>query len=165
MEEKDYAFLKGYGNWKGYAEIFNSPDVTAAMRLAAGTIDGASTVSVPADERFYAGGGGSVRGYTFQSVGPLDGETPLGGRSLLEMSFECRFRVTDRLGLVTFLDGGTAFSGNHFETDEDIRWGTGIGFRYFTPVGPIRFDVGFPLNRRAHMDDSFQIYVNLGQSF
>jgi translocation and assembly module TamA len=126
---------------------------------------GASRDAIPADERFYAGGGGSVRGYPFQSVGPVEGDEPLGGRSLFELSTELRIKVTDRIGLVAFLDGGTAFETTSPDFSEDLRWGTGLGIRYFTPIGPFRLDVGVPLNRRPEIDDSFQIYVSLGETF
>lgn len=120
---------------------------------------------MPADLRYYAGGGGSIRGYAFQSVGPLSDDDPLGGRSLLELSNELRMNVTETLGFAVFLDGGAAFESAYPDLEESVRWGTGLGLRYFTPIGPFRIDVAFPLNRRDDVDDSYQVYISLGQAF
>jgi translocation and assembly module TamA len=126
---------------------------------------GAERDEIPADERLYAGGGSSIRGYAYQYVGPFVDDTPIGGRSVLEFSFEFRLKVTDSVGLVGFLDGGTAYSGTHFNTGEKIRFGVGPGLRYFTPIGPLRLDVGFPLDRREGIDGAFQVYLSIGQAF
>ena len=158
-------YNKGLINYRHYFEIADNPDIIFAGSVTVGMINGASRDEVPADERFYAGGGGSVRGYPYQSVGPLSGTTPLGGKSLLEMSGEARLKMSRKIGLVLFMDGGSAFSERLFSPGEEVRWGTGIGLRYYTPIGPIRFDVGFPLNKRAGIDDSFQIYISIGQAF
>jgi len=122
-------------------------------------------MDVPADERFYAGGGGSIRGYSYQSVGPLSGGDPVGGRSLLELSTELRLRLGERFGFVGFLDGGSAFGAAFPDFDEELLWGTGLGFRYFTAVGPLRLDFAVPLDRRHGIDDAFQVYISLGQAF
>ena len=82
----------------------------------------------------------------------------------MELSFEARVGLTENLGAVAFLDGGTAFEGKTFDSGENLLWGTGLGLRYHTPVGPLRLDVGFPLDRRE-IDDGFQIYLSLGQAF
>jgi translocation and assembly module TamA len=126
---------------------------------------GADRDEIPADERFYAGGGGSIRGYPFQSVGPLVGTTPVGGKAVFETSIEARFKITSKFGFVVFTDGGSAFSEALFEQGENIRWGTGAGLRYYTPIGPLRLDIGIPLNRREQIDDSFQVYISIGQAF
>ena len=136
-----------------------------AAGLSLGSITGAGRDEIPADERFYAGGGGSIRGYAYQSVGPFRQGEPVGGGSLLEVAFEARLKFTDRLGLVAFLDGGNAYTERFPDFEETLRWGAGLGFRYFTPVGPLRLDVAFPLNRRPDIDDRFQVYVSLGQAF
>lgn len=159
------AFVKLYGRYRRYVPLRESPSIVAAGSLAAGIITGARHRDVPADERFYAGGGGSIRGYSYQSVGPLVGETPYGGRSLLKCSFELRTALTDNVGIVGFLDGGTAYESGNFGSGETFRWGTGLGLRYRTPVGPLRLDVGIPVNRRHGIDDSFQFYLSLGQAF
>jgi translocation and assembly module TamA len=120
---------------------------------------------VPADLRFYAGGGGSVRGFGFQLAGELDDDdNPLGGRSLVELSGEVRVRLTETIGAVAFVDAGSAFGSSVPDFNETLRIGAGPGLRYFSPLGPVRLDIGFPINARD-TDDSFQLYISLGQAF
>ncbi|MFO7985171.1 MAG: autotransporter assembly complex family protein [Desulfatiglandaceae bacterium] len=146
---------------------FNSGDkVVAAVRAAFGQVFGISHDDMPADLRFYAGGGGSVRGYAYQAAGPVQGDTPLGGLSMLTFSLELRCKITESVGLVPFLDGGAAFLDRVPDFNrQDILYGAGLGFRYYTAIGPIRLDVAVPINKREGVDDNFQIYVSLGQSF
>jgi translocation and assembly module TamA len=108
----------------------------------------------------------AVRGYAYQLAGPLQGDIPLGGLSVLTFSLELRFKITESIGLVPFLDGGTAFLDSVPDFgSQDILYGAGLGLRYYTAIGPIRLDVATPINRRKGVDDSFQIYVSIGQSF
>lgn len=154
--------LSGSAYWN-----FNTGDkVVFAVRAAFGQIYGIDHDRVPADLRFYAGGGGSVRGYAYQLAGPVQGNVPLGGLSVLTFSVEFRFRVSDSIGLVPFLDGGTVFLNRvpDFE-DQDMMYGAGLGLRYYTVIGPIRLDVAVPLDKRKDLDNSFQLYVSIGQSF
>ncbi|RCK52423.1 hypothetical protein TH25_05060 [Thalassospira profundimaris] len=136
-----------------------------AGRGRIGSIFGDERSSLPSNKRFYSGGGGSVRGYEYQTVGPLnkDGD-PVGGRSVLEAGLEFRARVTDSIGLVPFVEGG-----NVYETvtpkDFDLMWATGLGLRYYTAIGPVRFDFAVPLDKRDNIDDDYQIYLSLGQAF
>lgn len=140
--------------------------LVAAVRGKVGGIFGEETDDIPATRRFYAGGGGSVRGYEFQSVGPLDGATdPLGGRSVLELGAELRFRVFGDFGIVPFIDAGTVSDNSVPDFGNDLLWAAGLGFRYYTTIGPARFDLAFPINRRRGIDDSFQFYLSLGQAF
>jgi translocation and assembly module TamA len=162
---KDPEFLKSRIRYRHYLKPFSAYPFVLAAGLSLGSITGAERDEIPADERFYAGGGGSIRGYSFQSVGPFRQGLPVGGRSLLEIALEARLKFTERLGLVAFLDGGNAYVERLPDLDETLRWGCGLGFRYFTPVGPLRLDVAFPLNRRPEVDDRVQIYVSLGQAF
>lgn len=136
-----------------------------AARARLGGITGAESANLPANRRFYAGGGTSIRGYALQSVGPLapDG-TPLGGRSLVELSAELRLKLSEILGGVVFIDGGNVFDDTVPEFSNSLRWAAGFGALYFTAVGPIRLDFGFPLDRRS-IDDSFQFYISVGQAF
>jgi len=161
----DADFIKGYASCRHYIPIVKKPAITFAGKVSIGVIEGTGLESIPADERFYAGGGGSIRGYAYQYVGPLAAGEPIGGRSLVELSTELRVKLTDYLGLVGFLDGGSAFEDTIPDSRQDLRWGTGAGLRYFTPIGPLRFDVAVPLNRRSGIDDSIQIYISLGQAF
>jgi len=165
MRNVEFGFLKTQMSATRYVPVSRTPGVILAGRLGLGSLSGTDLFSVPADERFYAGGGGSIRGYSYQSVGPLVEGQPTGGRSLLEVSLELRLELTSRWGLVGFLDGGNVYERTAPDFSEPLLWGTGVGFRYFTPVGPLRFDVAVPLDRRPEIDDHFQIYVSLGQAF
>ena len=141
-------------------------DWVLAARLRVGMISGEGLQDIPADIRFYAGGGGSIRGFGYQMAGKLDcDDNPIGGRSLAEWTLEMRKRITDRIGLAAFIDGGGAFSSSLPDFSESLFWGGGFGLRYFTPVGPIRFDVAAPLNPRGGIDSAVQFYVSVGQAF
>jgi translocation and assembly module TamA len=148
-----------------YLQVLEEPRLVLAGRTALGTMFGADREDIPADERFYAGGGGSVRGFPFQLAGELDAQDrPLGGRSLFEVSGEVRLRITETIGGVAFIDAGSAFETQYPDFSEDLRIGTGFGLRYFSPIGPLRFDLAFPLNRRD-ADDFLQFYISVGQAF
>ncbi len=161
----DLSFIRGYAHYNRYIALSRKPDLVFAVRGTLGAISGAERDEIPADIRFYAGGGGSIRGYAYQSVGPLRENQPIGGRSLAALSSELRMKVTDTMGFVAFVDGGNAFEAAFPDFDEPLRWGAGLGLRYFTRVGPLRLDIAVPLNKREGIDDSFQIYVSLGQAF
>jgi len=84
---------------------------------------------------------------------------------LAEFSIELRRRISETLGLVAFVDGGGAFEAAWPDFGSDIQYGAGLGVRYYTPLGPMRFDVAVPLNKRDEIDDSFQIYLSIGHAF
>jgi translocation and assembly module TamA len=161
----DLAFNKSRLEYTHYVQVLAAPRVVLAGRTAVGTLVGASRADVPADLRFYAGGGGSVRGFAFQKAGELDDRNdPIGGRSLFEASGEVRVRVTESIGVVAFVDAGAAFTSPYPDFDDELRIGAGPGLRYFSPIGPLRLDVGFPVNPRDS-DDAFQLYISVGQAF
>jgi translocation and assembly module TamA len=138
-----------------------------AGRLGFGSISGASLEDIPANFRFFAGGGGSVRGYPYRTLGPLGPfDLPIGGRSLLEASLEARIKVTDTIGVVPFFDAGTAFASSLPDFNDRIFTAVGVGLRYYTAIGPIRVDLAFPLERLpgAH-EPPVALYVSLGQAF
>ncbi len=141
--------------------------VVAAARLQFGTIVGAGSGRIAPDRRFYAGGGGSVRGYSFQQVGPRDADNaPTGGNSLTEASIELRYRFRafgNDLGLVGFIDAGQVYQSTLPSFDR-LSVGAGIGLRIFTGFGPIRVDVATPVNPRTG-DPRVQFYVSIGQAF
>lgn len=155
----------GLGGGKKKAAEESISSWVMAMRLKVGMLVGEGRDGVPADVRFYGGGGASIRGYAFQSVSPLKGDTPLGGRSLTEFSLELRKRITKDFGLAAFVDGGSAFESSLPDFGDSVKFGAGVGLRYFTPLGPLRFDVAVPLQRREGIDDLFQIYLSIGQAF
>jgi translocation and assembly module TamA len=137
-----------------------------ATRASLGSEPAISIGAIPPDKYFYAGGGGSVRGFVYQSAGPRDNfNNPLGGASLFEANVEFRQRIGKSWGAVAFVDAGSAYP--YFMPDFSLfapRVGAGLGARYYTDFGPVRVDVGFPLNRREG-DPPFGVYVSLGQAF
>ncbi len=151
-------------DWRGYLPVVGQRRLILATRISLGSILWADREQLPADERFYAGGGGSVRGYDYKSLAPHDAEgNNLGGMSLIESSFEVRWRMTERFGLVGFIDGGNAFAEKYPDFGRELQWGGGLGLRYHTGIGPIRLDVGYPLNPEDGA--SFHVYISIGQSF
>ena len=150
----------------GSAYIPVGDRLTVAGRVRLGTIVGASADRIAPTRRFYAGGGGSVRGYAFQAIGPRDlNNDPVGGRSLGEISLEARYRFgsMNQFGIVPFIDAGT-ISSEPLPTVSELRVGAGLGFRYYSNFGPIRVDVGTPLNPQVG-DSRIGVYVSLGQAF
>ena len=145
----------------GFGE--NDPFVLAG-RLKGGAVLGPDLVNIPPDKLFFAGGGGSVRGYAFKSFGVDDGTgTITGGRYLLEASLEARAKVTNDIGVVGFVDGGYV-AADVFPGLEDLRLGAGVGLRYYTGLGPLRLDVALPLNKKPG-DPDYAIYAGIGQAF
>jgi len=168
--EPTYDILTGatFVKFKGEASAYHSLDeqdrLVLAGRVAAGSIVGASLTAIPADRRFYSGGGGSVRGYAYQGIGPKDANgIPTGGRSFAEASLEARIGVTETFGVVPFIDAGTV-STQAFPNFSSVKLGAGVGIRYLTPFGPLRVDAAVPLNRSPG-DPKFGIYAGIGQAF
>jgi translocation and assembly module TamA len=141
--------------------------VVLAGRVRLGTIVGADRDSIAPSRRFYSGGGGSVRGYGYQQLGPRDVDNdPIGGRSLAEFALEARVRLKafgGNFGIVPFLDGGTLTTGS-VPSFGNWQLGAGIGLRYYSSFGPIRIDVGTPLSRQPG-DSRVAVTVSLGQAF
>ncbi|WP_156460197.1 autotransporter assembly complex protein TamA [Mesorhizobium sp. Root157] len=162
--ENSNAFVKLKGEGSAYYSLTDSGKFVLAGRAAIGSILGASVDDIPADRRFYSGGGGSVRGYAYQGIGPKDiNNKPTGGLSYFETSAEMRVAVTDTIGIVPFIDAGTV-STRKFPDFSDVKVGAGIGVRYLTPFGPLRVDAAVPLNRDPG-DPRFGIYAGIGQAF
>ncbi len=138
--------------------------IVIAERTRLGTILGAPRDEIAPSRRFYAGGGASVRGYGYQSIGPRDpNNDPVGGRGLAEFSVEARIRLFGSFGLVPFLDAGN-ISTSPLPALGSLRYGTGLGVRYYSNFGPIRLDVGTPINPQPG-DTRVAVYVSLGQAF
>lgn len=150
----------------GSAYIPASDRLTLAGRFRLGSLIGASADRIAPTRRFYAGGGASVRGYAYQAIGPRDlNNDPVGGRSLGELSVEARYRFgsQNQFGIVPFIDAGT-IDADPWPSVRQMRVGAGIGFRYYTNFGPIRLDVGTPINPQPG-DPRIGVYVSLGQAF
>lgn len=141
-----------------------SERIVVAARSRFGTILGSTVDQIAPSRRFYAGGGASVRGYGYQQIGPRYGpnDQPVGGKSLTEFSLEARVRFGN-FGVVPFVDAGN-ISTSFLPRFRDLRIGTGLGVRYYSNFGPIRIDVGTPINPQPG-DPKLAVYVSLGQAF
>lgn len=152
-----------------------------AGRVRLGTIQGIERFDLAPSRRFYAGGGGSVRGFGFQELGPKveianpdfdpadpedeDSPTifrPIGGLSMNELAAEVRYRFGN-FGVVGFVDAGQVYEGTTPDFSS-LRYGAGIGARYYTNFGPLRFDVAIPLERQPG-ESNIAVYVSIGQAF
>ena len=157
-------YLRVQGQGSAYLPLDEDARTVLAGRIKVGSIVGALLDDVSAPRRFYAGGGGSVRGYGWQAIGPrLADNTPQGGLSLFEASFEVRHKLTDRWGVVGFVDAG-AIGTDAYPQGDDFGVGVGLGVRYDLGFGPIRADIAVPLDKREG-DAGFQIYISIGQAF
>ncbi len=142
--------------------------VTLAGRVQAGAILGSDLLDTPRDDLFFSGGGGTVRGHPYRSLGVLvnRGFGPdflIGGTYMLAMSAEVRTRVTEKIGVVGFVDAGRIGVDGFFDTSVDWQAGAGLGLRYETGFGPIRLDVAAPVH--GETGNGVQFYIGLGQSF
>jgi translocation and assembly module TamA len=156
-----FGYLRGQIDGSAYVPV--GARTVLAGRLRVGTIQGASAAGLAPSRRFYAGGGGSVRGYGYQAIGPRDAfNDPVGGRSLAEFALEARIRF-GAFGVVPFLDGGNIYASST-PGIKGFRYGAGIGARYHSSFGPIRIDVGTPINPRKG-DSPITVFVSLGQAF
>jgi translocation and assembly module TamA len=147
-----------------YFDLSGSGRSVVAVRGLVGKAFGADVFSLPPDQRFYAGGSGTVRGFRYQSIGPqfADGN-PTGGTAVSAATIELRQRILEHYGVVAFVDAGQVTAeGSPFTSN--WRVGAGIGARYYTSIGPIRLDVAIPLNREPH-GDAFELYIGIGQAF
>lgn len=157
-----YTYVKTQLDGSIYMPVSEKLVIAARARLGS-ILGGVDTDRIAPSRRFYAGGGASVRGYGYQAIGPRDPENdPVGGKSLAEFSLEARIRL-GVFGIVPFIDAGNISTGFLPEFG-DVRYGAGIGLRYYSNFGPIRIDVGTPLNRQPG-DSRIAVYVSLGQAF
>lgn len=162
-----------YGNFsakmtaegRAYYGLGAKDRIVLAGRLKLGSIVGASIAETPPDKLFFAGGGGSVRGYAYRNIGigTVNGDV-VGGKSLIEGSVEVRTKVTDTIGVVGFVDAGYVGADSIPAFSEDLRVGVGAGIRYQTGLGPIRLDAAIPLDAQDG-DPDFGLYVGIGQAF
>ncbi len=135
-----------------------------AGKVAAGSLIGPQLLDVPAQRRFYVGGGGSLRGFDYQTASPRNAQgIVIGGLSFFTASTELRFKITDTIGIVPFFDMGAAFA-SEVPDFSAMYYSAGIGLRYYTAVGPVRLDFAVPLNPQSG-DSKYGVYLSLGQSF
>lgn len=148
-----------------------------ATRALAGLAQGAGEYSLPPDQRFYGGGSGTIRGFRYQAVGPqfADGN-PVGGTAIAAGTIELRQRFGKNYGAAIFVDAGQVSASAHPQPSgqpgtlsnplgSEFRVGVGAGIRYYTPIGPIRFDVAVPTRYYGPNSDPFEVYIGLGQAF
>lgn len=135
-----------------------------ALRGLVGSVEGAGQFELPPDQRFYGGGSATLRGFKYQSIGPLfPDNNPIGGTAIDTGTVEFRQRLFGDFGVATFADAGQV-SADNAPFGGPLRVGMGVGFRYYTPIGPVRLDVAVPLNRPPG-GDRFEVYLGLGQAF
>jgi translocation and assembly module TamA len=148
----------------GYWPVASDRAVLAAQATVA-SLEGAPLADLPADQKIYAGGGGSIRPYGYQMAGPLDSNNiPIGGKSSLAVNLEARIKITQTIGVVPFFDAGSYYATSVPQIGRGLLYGPGLGLRYYTGFGPLRLDLATPLRRRSG-DAPIQVYISLGQAF
>jgi len=161
----DVNYLKGTIELRGYKKYRN---IVFAKKFTIGVIQpfgSTQTLDIPIFKRFFAGGSTSMRGFPFQELGPLDDNNdPLGGNSLLVGSFEVRYPLYGDFGGVAFLDYGNVYTDEWSFPLQDLRYAPGLGLRYDTIIGPVRFDVGYALNPEPGIR-RIQFFISIGQAF
>jgi translocation and assembly module TamA len=154
-------YLRANLDVSGYYPVSDS--LVIAGRTRVGTITGVARADVAPSRRLYAGGGGSVRGYGYQQLGPKDeNNDPIGGRSVNEFAVEARYRFGN-FGIVPFIDAGQVYDAS-MPKFSDIRFGAGIGGRFYTNFGPFRADLAMPIDRQPG-ESKFTLYIGIGQAF
>jgi translocation and assembly module TamA len=161
--------LQGTVEGRAYKGFGEERHLVLAGRALVGTFLGPDVAESPPDLLFFAGGGGSVRGYPYRSIGvdydAGNGETfTVGGAGLLEGSAEVRWRFTNSWGAVGFFDAGYVTQNSDFSGATTFKTGTGLGARYYTPIGVLRFDLATPLQRESG-DSAVAFYIGIGQAF
>ncbi len=148
-----------------YLDLLNDGRSVLALRGLVGEASGVGVFGLPPDQRFYAGGSATVRGYRYQTLGPqFPDRTPQGGTAISTGTVEFRQRILANYGFATFLDVGQVSSDGTPFSSGGWHAGAGAGVRYYTPIGPIRLDVAVPLNRLPG-GDSLEVYIGIGQAF
>ena len=173
-------YLRSMIEVTGYFPVMDN--LVIAGRARAGSIAGIARDNLAPSRRYYAGGGGSVRGFGFQELGPRTEETnpnfdpeeevsdnnpltvfrPIGGRSLNEFALEARYRFGN-FGIVPFIDAGQVYDST-VPKGSDLRFGAGIGGRFYTNFGPMRVDVATPIARKPG-ESLIALYISIGQAF
>lgn len=164
LGDTNLPYLRAVAQGSYYQPLDRQGRTVVAGRLRLGRIINGTVNQIPASQRFYAGGGGSVRGFPYQAVGPrLDDNTPRGGVFLFESSLEARRDVTEKWGVAAFVDAGAVGSSGPIDF-QDLAIGAGVGVRYNLGFAPIRLDIATPVAKRRN-EPPIQVYVSIGQSF
>ncbi len=148
-----------------YLSLDEKSRVVLAEKVTYGFILSNGLTAIPLCKRFLGGSEQDLRGYRYHTVSPLIDDKPIGGRSAIYISLESRFRVTETIGLVPFFDMGSVWT-TEYPTKHG-KWfkSVGLGFRFFTFMGPFRADLAFPLDRRKEIDPVYKVLVSIGQMF
>ena len=158
-------FISNLVSGSTYWALGSEERAILAGRALLGSLDGVPLFQLPADQRIYAGGGGSIRPYGYQLAGPLDiGNKPIGGKSSLVLNLEARVKITENIGIVPFVDAGSYYESQVPQVGRTLLYGVGLGLRYYTAFGPLRLDLATPLHKRS-ADSPIQVYISLGQAF
>ncbi len=160
--------LRAVAEGRSYHSFMEDDKVTFAGRVRVGTILGSDIEETPRDYLFYSGGGGTVRGQPYESLGVEvipgpNGPIKTGGMSMAIVSSELRYQLREKIGLAAFADAGRVWSEGSFQGETDWQAGAGLGVRYKTPIGPMRFDVAGPVG--GDTGEGMQVYLGLGQAF
>ncbi|MEH6646640.1 autotransporter assembly complex protein TamA [Sulfitobacter sp.] len=156
--------VRSFVDARGYKTFGSASPVTFALRGQLGSVYGPDLAQAPADYLFYSGGGGTVRGQDYQSLGVPVGTATIGGRSFAGLSAEVRVGVTDSIGIVGFADAGYIGEEQFYDGSGTWHSGVGLGLRYNTSIGPIRLDVAVPTSG-PETGNNLQVYIGIGQSF
>jgi translocation and assembly module TamA len=165
ISSPDLTFVTNLVSTSTYWSVASDDRLVLAAQAAAASLDGAPLAEIPADQRIYAGGGGSIRPYGYLMAGPLDSNNiPIGGKSSAVVNLEARVKVTPTIGVVPFFDAGSYYETSVPQVGTGLLYGVGLGLRYYTSFGPLRLDLATPLRRR-NGDAPVQVYISLGQAF
>ena len=160
-----FAYAINTATVTGYYPIFGDDFLVIAGKAHLGSIFGSKRITIPPPERFYAGSPCLLRGYKYMTVSPLDRENkPIGGRSIMVYSLETRFKLNS-FGWAFFYEVGNVYNQIFPQPFHKQLQSIGLGFHYYTQVGPLRLDVAFPLDPRKKIDRPLQFYISIGQSF
>lgn len=166
LEDDNTFFVKQWMAFSSYHSLSSSKRLILALQMTLGTINGSSRINVPPPDRFYAGDENLLRGYSYHTISPLDDHfIPEGGRSLLVASAEARVRINQDWAWVAFFEAGNVYSTPLPRLDQDQLRSAGLGLRYHTPIGPLRLDAAFPLDKRKGIDSDFEVYLSIGHTF
>ncbi|WP_310620290.1 autotransporter assembly complex protein TamA [Flexibacterium corallicola] len=158
------ALLFSKASFSNYVSLDKKDRWVIATRVSTGVEVSNGLTKIPPSRRFYLGGGGTVRGYAYNNIGPRVDDEVTGGRSFFLVNGELRVKLTSSIGAVGFLDAGSVYDSILPDFSSSFQIGVGLGLRYFTPVGPLRLDVGVPLSPEKD-DPPVAVYIGLSQSF
>ena len=165
FSKPNLTFVSNLISGSTYLALGSEERAIVAGRVALASLDGAPLFQLPADQRIYTGGGGSIRPYGYQMAGPLaPNNDPIGGKSSLVLNLEARVKITENIGIVPFIDAGSYYESPVPQLGRTLLYGVGLGLRYYTAFGPLRLDLATPLHKRS-ADSPIQVYISLGQAF